>query len=125
LWEAIRPALAKVLSHQENTFPIGALHTFSAGDEQPPTAHRFTPQQSDKYFASAKGTASTLFRLFTVALDRAKFLSEAGVYFYMAGFDAFRDPNPYLQICPDDTQIFRGVDMSTSAGRMGIVVLDG
>ncbi|KAJ6013128.1 hypothetical protein N7522_003483 [Penicillium canescens] len=130
-WSAIRPAQAEVLAHQtqegdqENPFPIGALHTFSAGDEQPPTAHRFTPQRPGKYLTSAKATASTPFRLFTVALDRAKFISEAGVYFYMADFDASGDPDPYLEVCPDDTQIFRGVDMSTVAGRLGLVVLDG
>lgn len=55
--------------------------------------------------------------MFTVVLDRAKFVSEAGVYFYMA--------DPYLEDAPDDTQVLRGVDMSTIAGRLGMVVLDG
>ncbi|KOS36595.1 hypothetical protein ACN38_g12651, partial [Penicillium nordicum] len=69
--------------------------------------------------------ASTPFRLFTVKLDRAKFASEVGVYFYMADFGASGDPDPYLEVCPDDTQIFRAVNMSTVAGRLRIVVLDG
>ena len=131
---AIRPAQNEVLEilsretqeeDQENSFPIGALHNFSAGDEQPPTSNRFTPQIPEKYFISGQGRACTPFRLFTVVLDRAKFISEAGVYFYMAYLDASGDPDPYLEVCPDDTQIFRGVDMSTVAGRLGVVVLDG
>jgi hypothetical protein len=58
-------------------------------------------------------------------LDRAKFVSEAGVYFYMADWDASGDPDPDLEVCSDDTQVLRGVDMSTIAGRLGMVVLDG
>lgn len=126
-WSAISPAQTEALSHhnQENPFAIGALHPLSADNEQPSVAYRFTPQKSDKYFASAKETANTPFRLFRIALDRPRFVSEAGVYFYMADFDTSGDPDPYLEVCPDDTQIFRVEDMSTVAGRLGIVVLDG
>jgi hypothetical protein len=133
-WSAIRPAQTEVLEVQslqtqggdrENPFPIGALHTFPAGDEQSPTAHRITPQKPEQYFIAAQGTSRTIFRLFTVVLDRAKFVSEAGVYFYMADRDASGDPDPYLEDGPDDTQVLRGVDMSTIARRLGMVVLDG
>lgn len=50
-WSSIRPAQTKLLSHQSrgpdrgNPFPVGALHTFSVGDERAPTVHRITPQQ--------------------------------------------------------------------------------
>ncbi|CAG7924826.1 unnamed protein product [Penicillium olsonii] len=125
-WSAIRPAQTEALSYynQENPFTIGALHTFSVDNEQSSASYRSTPQQSDKYFASAKQTAKTPFRLFTVALDRPKFVSKAGVYFYMAEFDTSGDPDPYLEVCSDDTQVFRVEDMSTVAGRLGVVVLD-
>ncbi|KAJ6150625.1 hypothetical protein N7471_001824 [Penicillium samsonianum] len=102
---------------RENSFPIGALHNIPAGDDQPLTAKRITPQEPEKYIITAQGRSCELFRLFTVVLDRAKFVSEAGVYFYMA--------DPYLEDAPDDTQVLRGVDMSTIAGRLGMVVLDG
>jgi hypothetical protein len=58
-------------------------------------------------------------------LDRAKFVSEAGVYFYMAYLDASEDSDPSMVDAPDDTQVVRGVDMSTVAGRLGVVALDG
>ena len=57
-------------------------------------------------------------------LDRAKFVSEAGVYFYMAYLDGSENPDPSMQDAPDDTQVVRGVDMSTVARRLGVVVLD-
>jgi hypothetical protein len=132
-WSAVRPAQTEVLEVQslqtqggnrENPFPIGALHTFPAGDEQSPTARRITPQEPEQYFIAAQGTSRTIFRLFTVVLDRAKFVSEAGVFFYMADRDASGDPDPYLEDGPDDTQVLRGVDMSTVARRLGMVVLD-
>ncbi|KAJ5371702.1 hypothetical protein N7517_003708 [Penicillium concentricum] len=129
-WSAIRLAQTEVLevqSHQtqggdrEDPFPIGALHIFP-GDEQSST-HRITPQEPEQYIIAAQGTSSTIFRLFTVVLDRAKFVSEAGVYFYMADWDASEDP--YSEDGPDNTQVLRCVDMNTTAGRLGMVVLDG
>ncbi|KAJ5504330.1 hypothetical protein N7463_007204 [Penicillium fimorum] len=133
-WSAIRPAQAEVLgvqSHQtqggvrENPFPIGALHTFLAGDGQSLIVHRITPQEPDQYFIAAQGPSPTIFRLFTVVLDRARFVSEAGVYFYMADWDASGDPDPYWEDKPDDTQILRGVDVGMIAERLGMVALDG
>ncbi|CRL18261.1 unnamed protein product [Penicillium camemberti] len=76
-------------------------------------------------WAILKGRFCELFRLFTVILDRAKFVSEAGVYFYMAYLDGSENPDPSMQDAPDDTQVVRGVDMSTVAARLGVVVLDG
>ncbi|KAA8651046.1 hypothetical protein EYZ11_003783 [Aspergillus tanneri] len=129
-WFSIRTAQIEVLSHQtqdgdqENPFPIGAMHTFSAGDVQPPTAHRITLQQPEDTLIAAQRTLRTSFRVFAVVLDRAKFVSEAGVYFYMADWDASGDPDPDLEVCPDDTQVWRGVGMSEVAGRLGMVVLE-
>jgi hypothetical protein len=133
-WSAIRPAQTEVLEilsqqtqeeDQENPFPIGALHNIPAGDDQPPTAKRITPQEPEKYIITAQGKSCELFSLFTVVLDRAKFVSEAGVYFYMAYLDASEDSDPSMVDAPDDTQVVRGVDMSTVAGRLGVVALDG
>lgn len=129
-WSSIRPAQTEYLSHQtqerdqENPFPIGALHTFSAGDEQPPTAHRITPQQPEDTLLAAQRTLRTPFRMFAVVLDRAKFVSEAGIYFYMADWDASGDPDPDLEVCSYDTQVWRGVGISAIAERLGMVVLE-
>ncbi|KAJ5110622.1 hypothetical protein N7532_001157 [Penicillium argentinense] len=130
-WSAIRPGqneVLEILSQQtqedrENPFPVGAFHNIATGDDQPPTAKCITPQQPEKYISTAQGRFCELFRLFTVVLDRAKFVSEAGVYFYMAHLDAPEDPS--LEETPADTQVVRSSDMSTVAGRLGVVVLDG
>ncbi|KAJ5823214.1 hypothetical protein N7447_005554 [Penicillium robsamsonii] len=135
-WSAIHSAQTEVLevlevqSHQTqgedraDPFPIGALNTFSVGDEQSPSAYR-TIRQEPQYFITAQEMYPMIFRLFAIVLDRAKFVSEAGVYFYMADCDASGDPDPYWQDSPDDTQVLRGVDMSTIAGRLGMAGLDG
>ncbi|QKX52954.1 uncharacterized protein TRUGW13939_00025 [Talaromyces rugulosus] len=60
---------------RENSFPIGALHNISTGDDQPPTSKRITPQIPDKHIISGQGKFCEVFRLFTVVLDRAKFVS--------------------------------------------------
>lgn len=133
-WAAIRRAqteVIEVLSTQstqeeirEDPFPIGALHTFYAGDEQSPITHRMTPQLSDAYFVPTEKPPRIPYRLFTVVLDRAKFVSEAGVYFYKAYWDATGNVDPYAEDAPDDTQVSRGVDLGTTAGRLGLVVPD-
>lgn len=131
---AIRPAQNEVLEilsretqeeDRENAFPIGALHNVSTGDDQPRISKRITPQIPEEHINTGQGRFCQLFRLFTVVLDRPKFVSEAGVYFYIAYLDAFENPDPSIQDAPDDTQVVRGVDMSTVAGRLGVVVLDG
>ncbi|KAJ6035403.1 uncharacterized protein N7446_010164 [Penicillium canescens] len=127
----IQYIVLEILSRQtqeedrENSFPIGALHNISTGDDQPPTSKRITPQIPEKHIITGQGRFCELFRLFTVVLDRAKFVSEAGVYFYMAYLDGSENPDPSMQDAPDDTQVVRGVDMSTVARRLGVVVLDG
>ncbi|KAJ5816528.1 hypothetical protein N7447_008761 [Penicillium robsamsonii] len=113
-WAAIRPAQSEVIKalssqsakeeNREDHFPIGALHTFYAGDEQSPAEHHMTPQ--------------------LIVLDRAKFVSEAGVYFYKAYWDSTGNVNLYAADAPDDTQVSRGVDFGTTAGRLGLVVPD-
>ncbi|KAJ5427319.1 hypothetical protein N7465_002389 [Penicillium sp. CMV-2018d] len=130
----IRPAqnvVLEILSRQtqeedrENSFPIGALHNISTGDDQPPTSKRITPQIPEKHIITGQGRFCERFRLFTVVLDRARFVSEAGVYFYMAYLDGSENPDLSMQDAPDDTQVVRGVDMSTVPGRLGVVVLGG
>ncbi|KAJ5090742.1 hypothetical protein N7532_009426 [Penicillium argentinense] len=106
-------------------FPSAPCTKFPAGDDQPPTAKRISPQKPEKYIINSKGKSCDLFRMFTVVLDRAKFVSEAGVYFYMTDWSSqSRDPDPYSEVCSDDTEIVRGVDMNTVAGRLGVVVLE-
>ena len=133
-WAAIRPAQTEVIEvlssqstqeeNREDPFPIGALHTFHAGDEQSPTTHRMTPQLSEAYFVPTEKPPRMPYRLFTVVLDRAKFVSEAGVYFYKAYWDSTGNVDPYAEDAPDDTQVSRGVDLGTTAGRLGLVVPD-
>ncbi|KAJ5563285.1 hypothetical protein N7535_008449 [Penicillium sp. DV-2018c] len=129
-WSAIRPAQNEVLEilsqqneekNRENPFSIGALHNITTGDSQPLAAKRFTPQQPDQYIKSSQGACDdSEFRMFTVVLDRAKFVSEAGVYFYMTDSDESVDPDT----SSDDTIVSRVVDMNTAARRLGVVVLD-
>ncbi|KAJ5592264.1 hypothetical protein N7537_009168 [Penicillium hordei] len=132
-WAAIRPAQTEVIEilssqstqeNREDPFPIGALHTFYAGDEQSPTTHRMTPQLSDAYFAPTEKPPRIPYRLFTVVLDRAKFVSEAGAFFYKAYWDSTGNIDPYAEDAPNDTQISRGVDLGTTARRLGLVVPD-
>lgn len=120
----------EILSEQteedpENSFPVGALHKVSTGDDQPQTWKRVTPQIPEQQIITGQGRFCEPFRLFAVVLDRANFVSEAGVYFYMAYLDGSENPDPSMEDAPDDTQVVRGVDMSTVAGRLGMVVLDG
>ncbi|KAJ5834451.1 hypothetical protein N7447_000477 [Penicillium robsamsonii] len=133
-WAAIRPAQSEVIevlssqpTHEENRedpFLIGALHTFYAGNEQSPITCRMTPQRSDAYLSRTENQSWTPYRLFTVVLDRAKFVSEAGIYFYKAYWDSTTDLDPYAEDAPHDTDVVRGVDLSTTAGRLGLVVFD-
>ncbi|CAI7600222.1 unnamed protein product [Penicillium palitans] len=127
-WSAIRPAqneVLKILSqrneeNRENPFSIGALHNITTGS-QPLAAKRFTPQGPDQYIKSSQGACDDSgFRTFTVVLDRAKFVSEAGVYFYMTDSDESEDPDTSA----DDTIVSRVIDMNTAARRLGVVVLD-
>ncbi|KAJ5213531.1 hypothetical protein N7449_000700 [Penicillium cf. viridicatum] len=128
-WSAIRPAQNEVLEilsqqneeNRENPFSIGALHNITTDDSQPLAAKRFTPQGPDQYIKSSQGACDDSgFRMFTVVLDRAKFVSEAGVYFYMTDSDESEDPDT----SSDDTIVSRVVDMNTAARRLGVVVLD-
>ncbi|KAJ5121652.1 uncharacterized protein N7515_009613 [Penicillium bovifimosum] len=129
-WSAIRPAQNEVLEilsqqneekNRENPFSIGALHNITTGDSQPLAAKRFTPQEPDQYIKSSQGACDdSEFRMFTVVLDRAKFVSEAGVYFYMTDSDESEDPDT----SSDDTIVSRVVDMNTAARRLGVVALD-
>lgn len=128
-WSAIHPSQHEVLEtlsqqnqeHRENPFPIGALHNVFAEEDQPPTAKRVTPQGPEKSIANSKGRCLyEEFGTFAVVLDRAKFVSEAGVYFYTNHWDRLEDS----EISPDDTDVVRGVDMNTVARRLGLVVLD-
>ncbi|KAJ5334058.1 uncharacterized protein N7506_007841 [Penicillium brevicompactum] len=132
-FSAIRPAqneVLKILSEQteedpENSFLVGALHKVSTGDDQLQTWKHVTPQIPEQQIITGQGRFCEPFRLFAVVLDRANFVSESGVYFYMAYLDGSENPGPSMEDAPDDTQVVRGVDMSTVAGRLGMLVLDG
>ena len=107
--------------HRENPFSIGALHNITIGDSQPLAAKRFTPQGPGQYIKISQGAYDDSgFRMFTVVLDRAKFVSDAGVYFYMTNSDESEDPDT----SSDDTIVSRVVDMNTASRRLGVVVLD-
>lgn len=127
-WTAIGPAQTEFIEElgQDNPFPIGALHTFQTDDEKSPTTttHRMTPQLSDAYFVPTEKPPRMPYRLFAVVLDRAKFVSEAGICFYKGYLDSTGDVDPYAEDAPDDTQISRCVDLATAAGRLGLMVPD-
>ncbi|KGO58340.1 hypothetical protein PEX2_068500 [Penicillium expansum] len=105
-WSAIRSAqdeVLEILSQQtqgrgpRKSLPYRRSTQYPACDDQTPTANRITPQDPEKSIIIAQGKYCDLFRLFTVVLDRAKFISEAGVYFYMADLDASKDSNPFME----------------------------
>ena len=62
--------------------------------------------------------------MFAVVLDRANFVSQAGVYFYMANLDPLNDTDPDLEVCSDDTQVWRGVGMSEVARRLAMLAVN-
>lgn len=126
-WTAIGSTQTEVIEtlEQEDPFPIGALHTFYTGEEKSPTiTHRMTPQLSDAYFVPTEKPPRIPYRLFAVVLDRAKFVSEAGVCFYKGYWDSTGDVDPYAEDAPDDTQVSRCVDLATTARRLGFMVPD-
>lgn len=123
-WSAIGPAQNEVLESlsqqnqesQESPFPIGALHNILSEEDQPPAAKRVTPRGPEKYLYNWLPYESGTF---TVVLDRAKFVSENGVYFYKNHCSKVNDS----EVLSDNTNIVRGVDMSAVARRLGMVVL--
>lgn len=124
-WSTIGPAQNEVLESlsqqdqesQESPFPIGALHNIPPEEDQPPAAKRITPRGPEKYLYNWLPYESGTF---TVVLDRAKFVSENGVYFYNNHCSKINDS----EVLSDNTNIVRGVDMSAVARRLGMVVLD-
>ncbi|KAJ5782358.1 hypothetical protein N7457_004132 [Penicillium paradoxum] len=120
-WSAIHPAHA--LS-QVTDLRIGALHTFSANEDETPAPHRIPPSYPHDSIYAARVGLSTPYRVFAVVLDRANFVSEAGIYFYMADWDASNDPDPFLEVCPDDAEVRRCVGMSEAARRLAMLAVD-
>ena len=73
---------------------------------------------------AAQRTLRTPFRVLAVVLDPTRSFSESGVYFYMAGSVVSGGAEPDLEVCPDDTEVWRGLGISEVARRLGIAVLD-
>ncbi|OQE12284.1 hypothetical protein PENVUL_c001G08374 [Penicillium vulpinum] len=119
-WSAIGPAHTEALSHQQTNLPIGALHTFCASEDDLPAPHYISPQLPEESLSAARKMLRTPFRMFAVVLDRANFVSQAGIFFYMTNFDALNDPDLNLEVSPDDTQIRRGVGISEVARRLAM-----
>ncbi|KAJ5494542.1 hypothetical protein N7463_010629 [Penicillium fimorum] len=113
------PRYSRVYHFGKHSASLHSIDCLSPpGDEQSPTTHRMTPQYSDAYFIYLP------YRLITVVLDRAKFFSEARVYFFKAYWDSTGDVDPYAEDDPGDTEVSRGVNLGTTAGPLGLVVLD-
>ncbi len=120
-WSGIRAAHDAVITSQPVAFTPGALHNFPADDNEPAALHRVTPQNELDSIADAKHAARDPCGVFAVVLDRANFISDAGVYFYIADFgdDGISEEN-----LSDDTTIRRCVGMAEAARRLAMLAIE-
>ncbi|KAL3476932.1 hypothetical protein BJX99DRAFT_227192 [Aspergillus californicus] len=108
-WSAILPAYRD--AHQNTPFSIGALHTLTARGDDHPTVHRLFPHNMDPAYRGAylirnNGDSA-------VFIDRANFLRDPGVCFYMTEYldddDLYRDgadrPETNIQRSPDMAEV--------------------
>ncbi|KAL2828495.1 hypothetical protein BDW59DRAFT_178849 [Aspergillus cavernicola] len=124
-WSAILPAHHNALTNHQTKFPLGARHIFSSdpGTNEPPAAHRVTPQSSDGMIEAVSSNLKDPYTVFAVVLDRATFVNEAGIYFYISGYSNHGerrpfDPKPH----PDDTEVWRSPGIADAARRLGTLV---
>lgn len=121
-WAAILPAHRNALGQETtNDFPIGALHTFPPNNNETPVTHRVSPQLRPDALNTAQRQLAHPYRAFAVVLDRANFVTEAGVYFYMADPDTSqRDP----AISGPDTEVWRSAGMREVARRLAMLAVE-
>ncbi|KAK2767729.1 hypothetical protein FQN54_003887 [Arachnomyces sp. PD_36] len=105
-----------------DTFPIGALHNISANNNDP-TPQRVSPQRRSDRLATAKEMLKRPYRVFAVVLDRALFVSEPGVCFYMTDYDTSNAPHPVFVSYPE-TQVWRSAGIHEVARRLAMLAVE-
>lgn len=121
-WAAILPTHRTAMSQQTTNFRIGALHTFPPDiDESRPVTLRVSPQFRSDSLSTAMRQVDKPSRAFAVVLDRANFVTEAGVYFYMADVDTSQSP-PVISV--PDTDVWRSAGMREVARRLAMLVVE-
>ncbi|KAL5336629.1 hypothetical protein BJX70DRAFT_409813 [Aspergillus crustosus] len=124
-FSGVRSAYKAILSNKANGLPHGALQIFSADEKEPPARYRVAPTYPHDSTHAARRDLATPCRVFAVVLDRANFVAEAGVYFYKADVDYFKQPQLFCDgICPDDTVVWRCIGMREVARRLGMIAVE-
>ena len=127
-WSAILPAHRDALRRHGDgdTFPIGALYTLTSDHTDPnraPAPHRISPQRRSDGLATALMMLREPYRVFAVVLDKARFVREAGVCFYMTDYDESKEPDRDDVSCPN-TQVWRSAGMSEVARRLAMLAVE-
>ncbi|KAI9370922.1 hypothetical protein BJX61DRAFT_535234 [Aspergillus egyptiacus] len=127
-WSAIQAAHDKLLAAQEPHFRVGALHTFAA-DPQGSDGHaaapqRVAPQSPEESVHAAREALRAPYRVFAVVLDRATFVSDAGIYFYISGYSVPDERLAYMEPHPADTEIRRSPGIAEAARRLAMLVVE-
>lgn len=121
-WSGIRAAYNSVIASQSVTFAPGALYKFPVDDGEPAALHRVSPQNELDRFWDAQHAARNPCGVFAVVLDRANFVSEAGVYFYTADFGY--DETSKKEDLSDDTKVWRCIGMAEAARRLAMLAVE-
>lgn len=121
-WSGIRAAHDAVLTSQSTEFAPGALHKFAVNDGEPAALHRVTPKNELDSVAGAQATVGHPCGVFAVVLDRANFVGEAGVYFYIADYGD--DELSTVESRSDDTEIRRCVGIAEAARRLAMLAVE-
>ncbi|KAL4947026.1 hypothetical protein BDW69DRAFT_190590 [Aspergillus filifer] len=123
-WGAILPAHTKAFGAHSCDLPTGAVHTLSSGSSEngPVAEDRVTPQLRRDSIAYARQRVRDPYRVFAVVLDRANFVDEAGVYFFMEDMD--NSSWEGIEGCPN-MEIWRCTsDMALVARRLAMLVVE-
>ncbi|KAL4783535.1 hypothetical protein BJX76DRAFT_329638 [Aspergillus varians] len=120
-WSAILPAHRAAVGQQTTDLPIGALHTFPRGIDQPPVTRRVSPQLRSDALNTAQRQLDEPYRVFAVVLERVNFVAEAGVYFYMDDPDTSERPPA---ITGPDTEVWRSAGIREVARRLAMLAVE-
>ncbi|OJJ03025.1 hypothetical protein ASPVEDRAFT_53586 [Aspergillus versicolor CBS 583.65] len=121
-WSGIRAAHDAVRASRTTEFAPGALHKFAANDGDIAALHRVSPQNELDSLAGAQNVLTFPCGVFAVVLDRANFVSEAGVYFYVADFGDDEDSEE--ENLSDDTKVWRCIGMAEAARRLAMLAVE-
>ncbi|KAL4902778.1 hypothetical protein BDW74DRAFT_180477 [Aspergillus multicolor] len=126
IWSGIRPAHIKALSQQPSDYKVGVLHTLSAGidQEEPPAPHRVFPQLREDPIGTAIVMLRRPVRMFAVVLDRANFVSEAGVYFFLSDWDGLPATAAGSARARDKPDVWRSIGMPEVARRLAMLAVE-